>query len=85
MRTGNSEGMGDPGVKGVLLNLAHPRRDTSGTSRKGAGPLFLRHLQVVTDHHNGGMQKIVLIAFGLKDPPHLGEFHAQPGRNFLGL
>ena len=43
------------------------------------------HLQVIVDHHYGGTQKIVLIAFGLKDPPHLGEFHAQPGRIFLGL
>ena len=27
----------------------------------------------------------MLIAFDLKDPPHLGEFRAQPDRNFLGL
>ena len=85
MRTGNSEGLGDPGVKDVLLKLAHPRRDTSGTSRKGAGPLPLCHLQVIIDLHDGGTKKIVMIAFGLKDPPHLGELRAQPGRNFLDL
>ena len=27
----------------------------------------------------------MLIAFSLKDPPHLGEFRGQPGRNFLDL
>ena len=85
MRTGNSEGLGDPSVKGVLLKLAHPRHDTSGMSHKGAGPLFLRHLQIVVDHQDGSMKKIVLIAFDLKDPPHLGEFRAYPNRNFLSL
>ena len=27
----------------------------------------------------------MLITFDLKKPPHLGEFHAQPSKNFLGL
>ena len=34
MRVGNSKGLGDPGVKGILLKLAHPRHDTHGTGRK---------------------------------------------------
>ena len=85
MRTGNNEGLGDPGVKGVHLKLADPRRYTSSTSRKGTGPLLLHHLQVVVGHHDGRAQEIMLIAFDLKKPPRLGEFRAQPGRNFLGL
>ena len=34
MRAGNSEGLGDPNVKGILLKLAHPRHDTRGTNCK---------------------------------------------------
>ena len=34
MRAGNSKGLGDPGVKGVLLKLAHPCHNTHGTGRK---------------------------------------------------
>ena len=34
MRAGNSEGLGDPGVEGVLCKLTHPRRDTRGMSRE---------------------------------------------------
>ena len=30
MRAGNIKGLGDPGVKGVVLKLAHPRRDIHG-------------------------------------------------------
>ena len=45
----------------------------------------MRHLQVIADHHDDRAQKIMLIAFDLKDPPHLGEFRAQLDRNFLGL
>ena len=85
MRTGNSEGLGDPSVKGVLLKLVDPRRYASGTSHKGTGPLLLRHLQVIIDRHDGRAQEIVLITFDLKKPPQLGEFRAQSGRNFLGL
>ena len=76
LRAGNSEGLGDPGVKGILLKLAHPRCDTSVMSRKGAGPLLLHHLQVVVGHHDGRAQEIMLIAFDLKKAPHLGEFRA---------
>ena len=34
MRAGNNKGLGDPNVKGVLLKLAHPRRDIYGTGRE---------------------------------------------------
>ena len=66
MRMGNNKGLGDPGVKGVLLKLANPRRYACGMSRKGTGPLLLRHLQVVAGPHGGRAQEIVLIAFDLK-------------------
>ena len=76
MRMGNSECLGDLGMKGVLLKLANPRRYASGMSRKGTGALFLRHLQVVAGPHDGRAHEIVLIAFDLKNPPHLSEFSA---------
>ena len=84
MRTGNSEGLGDPGVKGVLLKLADPHRYASGTSGKGTGPLLLRHLQVIAGPHDGRAQEIMLIAFNLKKPLRLGEVGAQSDRSFLG-
>ena len=34
MRAGNSKGLGDPNVKGVLLKLAHPRRDIYSMGHK---------------------------------------------------
>ena len=52
MRTGNGEGLGDPGVKGVLLKLADLRRYADSTSHKGTCPFLLRHLQAVADHRD---------------------------------
>ena len=77
--------MGDPGVKGVLLKLAHPRCDTRGMSRKRASFLRLRHPEVIKDHPDGGTQKIMLITLGLKNPSHFGELLTQAGRDALGL
>ena len=34
MRAGNSKGLGDPGMKGILLKLAHPRHNIYGMGRK---------------------------------------------------
>ena len=34
MRAGNSKGLGDPGMEGVLLKLAHPRRDIHDMSHE---------------------------------------------------
>ena len=85
MGMGDSEGLGDPEAKGVLLKLAHPRRDTSSTRCKGTSPLLLRHLQVITDCQDGGRQAIILITFDLKKPLRLSEISAQTGKNFLGI
>ena len=76
MGMGDNEGLGDPGVKGILLKLAHPRRDTRGTSRKRAGFHRLRLLQGIDDHPNNGLQKVVLVTLGLKDPSHFGKLLA---------
>ena len=82
---GDSEGLGDPEAKGALLKLAHPRRNTSSTSREGTDPLLLCHLQVVTDRQDGGRQAIILITFDLKKPSCLGKIGAQIDRSFLGI
>ena len=73
MGMGDSKGLGDPGAKGVFLKLAHPRRDTCGTSRKRAGLHWLHHLQGVKDSPDSDLQKVVPVAFSLKHPSHLGE------------
>ena len=39
MRMSNREGLVDPGMKGVPLELAHPRRDLDGMGRERTGPL----------------------------------------------
>ena len=72
MSMGDGEGLGDPGVKGALLKLAHPSRDTSGTSRERAGLHWLHHIQGIKDHPDRSLQKIVLIALNLKGPSCMG-------------
>ena len=72
MGMGDGEGLGDPSVKSTLLKLAHPSRDTSGTSRKRAGLHRLRHLQGIKDHPDRSLQKIVLITLNLKGPSCIG-------------
>ena len=39
MRTSNREGLIDPGVKGIPLELEHPGHDLDGMSHERAGPL----------------------------------------------
>ena len=73
MGMSDSKGLGDPSVKGVILKMAHPRRDTCGTSRERAGYHRLRHPQGINDHPNSGLQKVVLVTLDLKDPSHFGE------------
>ena len=73
MGTGDSEGLGDPSVKGVLLKLAHPRCDTRGTSRERAGFHRLHHPQGIDDHPDSDLQKVVLVTLGLKDPSHFSK------------
>ena len=72
MRMGDSKGLDDPGVKGVFLELAHPRRDTCGASRKRAGLHRLHHLQGIKDHPDRSLQQIMLIALNLKGPSCMG-------------
>ena len=55
MRMGNGEGLGDPGVKGILLKLAHLRHDTHGMNHERAGSFWLRHPQGIDDHPNSGL------------------------------
>ena len=85
MGTGNNEGLGDPGMKGVLLKLAHPRRDTCGANRERAGFRRLRHPQGIDDHPNSDLQKVVLITLGPKDPSHFGKLLLQPGSDALSI
>ena len=84
MRTSNHEGLIDPGVKGIPLELAHLSRDPNGTSRERASPLRPHNLKVIVDHSEGGAQDIELITLCLKFSPSLGEIHSQPARNALG-
>ena len=73
MSMGNGEGLGDPGVKSTLLKLAHPSRDTCGTSRTWAGLHRLHHLQGIKDHPDRSLQMIVLIALSLKGPSYMAK------------
>ena len=73
MGMSDSKGLGDPGVEGVLLKLAHPCRDTRGTSHERAGFHRLCHPQGIDDHPDSSLQKVVLVTLDLKDPSHFGE------------
>ena len=75
MRTSNCEGLVDPGVKRIPLELAHPSCDLNGTGRERANPLLPHHLKVIADHSDGGAQDTKLIALRLKIPPRLCEVH----------
>jgi len=55
MGMGDSKGLGDPSMEGVLLNLAYPRHDSHGTSCKRAGSFWLRHLQGISNHTDGSL------------------------------
>ena len=85
MRMSNHEGLIDPGVKGIPLELAHLSRDPNGTSRERASPLRPHNLKVIVDHSKGGAQDIELITLCLKFSPFLGKIHSQPSKNTLGL
>ena len=85
MRTTNHEGLIDPGMKGIPLELMHLSRDLDGTGRERAGPLRPHHLKVIVDHFEDGAQDTELVTLGLKIYPHLGEIHGHTGRNALGL
>ena len=73
MGMGDSEGLDDPGVKGILLELAHPRHDTRGMSRERACFHRLRHSQGIDDHPDNSLQMVMLITLGLEDPSHFGK------------
>ena len=81
----NHEALINPGMKGIPLKLAHPRRDLNGMGHKRAGPLRPHHLKVIIDHSEGGAQDSKLIALRLKIPPRLGKIHSQPNRDALSL
>jgi hypothetical protein len=53
--------------------LAHSSRDTRGTTRERASFHQLRHPQGIDDHPDSGLQKVVLVTLGLKDPSHFGK------------
>ena len=73
MGMGDNKGLGDPGVKGVLLKFAYPRRDSRGMSCKRAVSFWLCHPQGVSDHSNSGLQKVMLVALNPEDPSHFGK------------
>ena len=73
MGMSDSKGLGDPGVEGVLLKLAHSCHDTRGTSRERAGFHRLRHPQGINDHPDSSLQKVVLVTLVLEDPSHFGK------------
>ena len=73
VRMSNHEGLIDPGMKDIPLELAHPRRDLDGMGRKRTGPLRPHHLKDIVDHSKGGAQDTKLIALRLKIPPRLSE------------
>ena len=81
---GDGEGLGDPGMKSTLLKLAHPSRDTCGTSRKRAGLHRLHHLQGIKDHPDRSLQMIVLIALSLKGPSYMAKLLFQLDRDVFG-
>ena len=84
MGMGNGEGLGDPGVKSTLLKLAHPSRDTCGTSRERAGLHRLHHLQGIKDHPDRSLQTIMLIALSLKGPSYMGKLLFQLDKDVFG-
>ena len=84
MSMGDGEGLGDPGMKGTLLKLAHPSRDTCDTSRERAGLHRLHHIQGIKDHPDRSLQKIVLVALSLKGPSYMGKLLFQLDRDVSG-
>ena len=54
MRMSNHEGLMDAGMKGIPLELAHPCYDLDDMGHEQTGPLRPHHLQVITDHFEGG-------------------------------
>ena len=85
MGMGDSKGLGDPGVEGVLLKLAHPCRDTRGTSHKRASFHRLLHPQGIDDHLDNGLQKVMLVTLGPEDLSHFGKLLLQPGSSTLNI
>ena len=76
MRMSNREGLIDPGVKGIHLELAHLSHDLDGTSRERAGFLQLHLLKVIIDHSEGDAQDTKHITLYLKIPPRLSKVHS---------
>ena len=65
----NHEGLIDPGMKGIPLELAHPSHDLDDTSCERAGPLQSHYLKVIADHSKGGAQDTKLVTLRLKISP----------------